>query len=395
MLLPHRKPKMHLQRRTLPALGCLLALAASIPVAAEAPPAQVRHAVDAAVHPLMQQYRIPGMAVGLIVNGKPYVLNYGVADSHSRKPVTGNTLFEIGSVTKTFTATLAAWAQLTGHLSLSDPASRFLPALRGSPFGSVTLLELGTHTPGGMTLQLPGRVHNDAELIQYLRRWRPSCPPGACRTYSNISIGTLGLITAKSLHGSFAALMEADVLRPLGLRNTFLEIPASRKADYALGTTTGGRPIRMAPDELAMETYGVRTTAADLLRFLEANMGRISTNPTLDRAIRETHTGYFQDGAMTQDLMWEQYAYPVALPTLLAGNSGARIESTPVTAIRPPQAPQANAWINKTGSTNGFGTYVAFVPSLHVGVVLLANKRYPNEARVTAAYQIVQALAGR
>jgi beta-lactamase class C len=370
---------------------CLLA--GLVPCGAAETPAAVRQAVDAAVRPVMQQYGIPGMAVGVVAEGKPYLFFYGVADARSRKPVTDRTLFEVGSVTKTFAATLTDYAEETWHLSLNDAASRFLPGLRGTPFGGVTLLELGTHTPGGMPLQVPDAVHNDAELMQYLRRWRPSCAPGTCRTYSNISIGMLGLITAKSLKGDFAAEMEEHVLGPLGLANTFLKVPASRMADYAQGTTHDGRPIRMAPGVLDTEAYGVRTTAGDLLRFLEANMGMIRTDAVLERALADTHRGYFQDGAMTQDLVWEQYEYPAKLETLLNGNSGGL--PMQVTAIRPAQAAQTEVWINKTGSTNGFGTYVAFVPSLRVGVVLLANRWYPNEARVKAAYEIVQALARR
>lgn len=363
--------------------------------AADEPPASVRQAVDAAVRPVMQRYGIPGMAVGVVVHGKPYVLNYGLANPRSHQPVRDRTLFEIGSVSKTFLATLTAYAQETGHLSLTDPASRFLPSLRGTPIGSVSLLELATHTPGGMPLQLPDKVHNDADLMQYLRRWRPSCKPGTCRTYSNISIGTLGLITAKSLHGDFITLMQQHVLDPLALKSTFLEVPPSRMADYALGMTRDGRPIRMAQGELAAEAWGVRTTAADMLHFLEANLDVIPTRPPLGLAIAETHTGYFRVGAMTQDLVWEQYDDPVTLPTLLAGNSGAMIESTPVTRLSQPERAREHVWINKTGSTNGFGTYVAFVPSLRIGVVLLANRNYPSEARVKAAFQIVQAVAGR
>ncbi|MGA8107986.1 MAG: class C beta-lactamase [Acidobacteriaceae bacterium] len=374
------------------ALACFLLAATTCASRAADQPA-VRQAVDAAVRPLMQQYAIPGMAVGVVVDGKPYLFNYGLADPHSRKPVTGDTLFEVGSVSKTFTATLAAYAQQTGHLSLTDPVSRFLPTLRATPFGAVTLLELGTHTPGGMPLQVPDAVRDDAQLMLYLERWRPTCPPGACRTYSNISIGTLGLITAKSLNGNFAALMQADVFRPLGLTSTFLRIPPARIADYAEGFTRDGRPIRVAPGELDTEAYGVRTTAADLLRFLEANMSLIRVNPVLQRALLSTHTPYFHDGPMTQDLIWEQYAWPVSLDTLLAGNSGGL--PSEVTPIPPPHGERTDVWINKTGSTNGFGTYVAFVPSLRIGVVLLANKSYPNEARVKAVYQIVQAVAGR
>src|SRR5689334_7723246 len=127
-------------------------------------------------------------------------------------------------------------------------------------------------------------------------------------------------------------------------------------ADYAQGYTKEDAPIRMAPGVLSSEAYGMRTTAADLIRFVEANMNSIQLDGKLQRAIAETHVGYFKAGPMTQDLIWEQYPYPVALPTLLEGNSAAMIyNATPVTQINPPEAAREDVWINKTGTTNGFG----------------------------------------
>ncbi|MGF6652098.1 CubicO group peptidase (beta-lactamase class C family) [Paraburkholderia youngii] len=120
--------------------------------AAEPAAAQLKPTVDAAIRPLMAKYHIAGMAVGVIDDGKPYVYNYGVASTQTGKPVTRDTLFELGSVSKTFTATLASYAQLDGKLSLADGTERYLPTLRGRPFGKVSLLNLGTHTPGGLPL---------------------------------------------------------------------------------------------------------------------------------------------------------------------------------------------------------------------------------------------------
>ena len=354
----------------------------------------MKSAADSVIRPLMSKERIPGVAVGIALAGKTYVFNYGVASAQTRRPVTRDTLFEVGSVTKTFTATLASYAQVGGALSLSDKVSKYLPALEGSEFGNLSLLHLATHTPGGIPLQVPDHIANNDQLMEYFKNWRATYKPGTYRTYANPSIGTLGLIAAKSMGQDFAALLEQRLFPGLGLKSSYIHVPPARMTDYAQGYSKDDAPIRMAPGVLDSEAYGLRTTAADLVRFLEANMSLVPLDEPLRRAIAQTHTGYFQAGPMTQDLIWEQYPYPVALQTLLDGNSPSMIYNpTPVTRIDPPQPPRQDVLLNKTGSTNGFSAYVAFVPAKRLGIVILANKSYPIDQRVTAAFQILTALA--
>jgi beta-lactamase class C len=368
----------------------------SISHAANDAQARIKPTVDAAIQPVMAKYRIAGMAVGVIVDGEPHVFNYGVASKQTGQPVTRNTLFELGSISKTFTATLAAYAQVNGDLSLSDSTDKYLPSLRGSPFGNnVSLLNLGTHTPGGLPLQVPDDIHNNDQLLQYFRAWQPAYPPGTQRTYANPGIGTLGLITAKSMGQDFNTLMQQRVFPALGMTSSYIDVPKARMADYAQGYSKNDAPIRMAPGVVSSEAYGIKTTAADMLRFVAENMNPAKLDGKFQRAIIDTHTGYFKAGVLTQDLIWEQYPYPVALQTLQQGNSPAMIfNATPAVEIKPPQAPRQDVWINKTGSTNGFGAYVAFVPQKRLGIVILANRNFPIEARVSVAYQIMTALAG-
>jgi beta-lactamase class C len=355
---------------------------------------KLKSAVDRVVQPVMLNYSIAGMAVGLTINGKEYIFNYGVASRATRKPVTNDTLFEIGSISKTFTATLAAYAQRTGTLSLADKTSKYLTSLQGSKFGDVTLLNLGTHTSGGFPLQLPESIRTEDELMKYLEAWQPRYTPGTYRTYANPSIGMLGLITAKTMAADFAQLMEQHVFSPLGINNTYIDVPKNKMGDYAVGYTEEGDPTRATADVLSAETYGVKTTAADMLRFIEANMHSGTLEETLQGAIIDTHTAYFTAGVMTQDLIWEQYPYPVELKTLVDGNSpGMIFKPVPATQVTPPEQPREDVWLNKTGSTNGFGAYVAFVPVKHLGIVILANKGYPIDQRVTIAYEILTQLS--
>jgi beta-lactamase class C len=191
------------------------------------------------------------------------------------------------------------------------------------------------------------------------------------------------------LGGDFTALMERQMFPALGLTSTYIDVPGNRIEDYAQGYTRSDEPIRVRKAVLSREAYGVKTTATDMIRFVEVNMKMVPLEAKLQHAITDTHTGYFRVGAMTQDLVWEQYAYPVDLDALLAGNSNEMIyKPTPVEPLTPPQQPRGDVWINKTGSTNGFGAYVAFVPERQLGIVILANKSYPNEDRITVAHRI-------
>ncbi|MFL9875744.1 class C beta-lactamase [Paraburkholderia megapolitana] len=356
---------------------------------------QIRQAVDEAVRPVMAKNNIAGMAIGIIDGQQHYVYSYGVASLETRKPVTQNTLFELGSISKTFTATLASLAQVDGELALTDKVGKYLPLLSGSRFADARALDLGTHTPGGLPLQVPDNVSNNDQLMQYLKAWQPAYAPGTERTYSNISIGMLGVLTATSMEQGFAALVEQRLFAALGMTNSYFDVPQAHMADYAQGYKEDGTPIRVAPGVLSTEAYGIKTSAADMTRFLQANMNQLKLDEKLQRAITQTHTGYFKAGVMTQDLIWEQYAYPVALKTLQEGNSPEMIfNATPVSEFKPPQAPREDVWINKTGSTNGFGAYVAFIPEKQLGIVILANRSFPIDERVSTAYRILTAIAG-
>lgn len=354
--------------------------------------ARLKAITDAAIKPVMEKNGIPGLAVGISVDGENHVFTYGVMSKTTGQPVTPQTLFELGSISKTFTVTLSTYAETQGKLSLSGKVEDYLPSMKGKPFGDVTLMHLGTHTAGGFPLQVPDNVKTEPQLLAYLKAWKPAYKAGTHRTYANPSIGMLGYVTAKAMGQSYDSAMQ-DVLFPaLGLKSTFTMVPKAKMADYAQGYKRTGEPARMTPAILSSEAYGVRSTATDMIRFVNANMGLEKLDGKLQQAIANTHTGYFSVGAMTQDMIWEQYAYPAALKTLIETNSGALLKTVPVSEISPPMKPRGDVFINKTGSTNGFGAYVAFIPEQKLGIVILANKNYPNEDRVAVAYEILNGL---
>ncbi|SOY66543.1 class C beta-lactamase [Cupriavidus taiwanensis] len=376
------------------AAAAVLLCCASAHAAVDA--AALERVVDSAIQPVMQAHGVPGMAVAVTAGGKQYAFHYGVAARASGRKVDADTLFEIGSVSKTFTATLAAYAQARGKLSLADPAAKYLPALAGSSVGATSLLDLGTYAAGGLPLQFPATVTDTGTMVDYFRNWRPGHAAGTHRQYSNPSIGLFGYLAARSMGQPFDVLMEQTLFPALGLRSTYITVPKARMADYAYGYARDGKPVRVTPGVLDAEAYGVKTTSADMMRFVMANIDSTGQDETMRRALATTRTGYFKVGDMVQGLAWEMYDWPAPRDSVLAGSSPQVVfEANPVTRLEPPQAARSGMLVNKTGSTNGFGAYVAYVPSQRIGIVMLANKNYPVAERVKAAFQVLKYLDGQ
>jgi len=355
--------------------------------------AALRAAVDAAIRPVMAEYDIPGMAVAVTIDGRPAFFHYGVASTEQQTPVNADTIFELGSVSKTFTATLAAYAQEQGLLSLDDHPGAYLPILQGTAIDGASLRQLGTYAAGGLPLQVPDAIAGMPAMLAWLQAWQPEAAPGAIRRYSNASIGLLGHVTALAMHTDFAGAAEHTLFPQLGLHDTYVKVPPGAAARYAWGYNKANQAIRVNPGVFDAEAYGVKSTAADMLRFVQANLAPGQLPAQLRRAVMTTQLAQFASGSMVQGLGWEQYPYPGSLARLLDGNAPAMaMDAQPV---RPVDAGEKSGprLFNKTGSTGGFGAYVLFVPAKKLGVVMLANKNYPNAARVKAGWAILQALA--
>ncbi|KJU80014.1 class C beta-lactamase [Ectopseudomonas chengduensis] len=354
--------------------------------------AELNQAVDAAVKPMMQAYAIPGMAIAISHKGQQHFFEYGVASRESGQAVDRHTLFELGSISKLFTATLGAYAEARGTLNLSDNASQYLPELRGSAFDHISLLDLATYTPGGLPLQFPDAVSSERQMLDYYRNWQAVYAPGMQRLYSNPSIGLFGHLAAASMAKPFQQLMEKDLLPQLGMQESYVQIPAEQMTRYAWGYRDD-KAVRVGPGALDAEAYGLKSTAADMLRFIDANLHPDKLPAPLLQAVSSTHRGYYQVGDMTQALGWERYAYPISLAKLQAGNSAEMaLQPQPVERFSVPKPAEGDLLLNKTGSTNGFGAYILLLPARDIGLVILANRNYPNAERVRLALQLLESL---
>ena len=283
--------------------------------------------------------------------------------------MTPETLFEIGSVSKTFTATLAGYALTEDKMRLDDRASQHWPALQGSRFDGISLLDLATYTAGGLPLQFPDSVQKDqAQIRDYYRQWQPTYAPGSQRLYSNPSIGLFGYLAARSLGQPFERLMEQQVFPALGLEQTHLDVPEAALAQYAQGYGKDDRPLRVGPGPLDAEGYRVKTSAADLLRFVDANLHPERLDRPWAQALDATHRGYYKVGDMTQG----PGLGSLRLADLPEAPAGRQLDADGAATAQDRRAARATgaggpAPAEQDRFHRGFGAYVAFVPGRDLG----------------------------
>ncbi|HAV16046.1 MAG TPA: class C beta-lactamase, partial [Acinetobacter nosocomialis] len=204
------------------------------------------------------------------------------------------------------------------------------------------------------------------------------------------SIGLFGEIVGLSMKQPFSQVLEKTIFPDLGLKHSYVNVPKTQMQNYAFGYNQENQPIRVNPGPLDAPAYGVKSTLPDMLSFIHANLNPQKYPANIQRAINETHQGRYQVNSMYQALGWEEFAYPATLQTLLDSNSEQIVmKPNKVTAIS--KEPSVKMY-HKTGSTNGFGTYVVFIPKENIGLVMLTNKRIPNEERIKAAYAVLNAI---
>ncbi|WP_151859371.1 ADC family extended-spectrum class C beta-lactamase [Acinetobacter nosocomialis] len=351
---------------------------------------EIKQLIDQNFKPLLEKYNVPGMAVGVIQNNKKYEAYYGLQSVQDKKAVNSNTIFELGSVSKLFTATAGAYAKNTGKISFDDTPGKYWKELKNTPIDQVNLLQLATYTSGNLALQFPDEVQTDQQVLTFFKDWKPKNPIGEYRQYSNPSIGLFGEIVGLSMKQPFSQVLEKTIFPDLGLKHSYVNVPKTQMQNYAFGYNQENQPIRVNPGPIDAPAYGVKSTLPDMLSFIHANLNPQKYPANIQRAINETHQGRYQVNSMYQALGWEEFAYPATLQTLLDSNSEQIVmKPNKVTAIS--KEPSFKMY-HKTGSTNGFGTYVVFIPKDNIGLVMLTNKRIPNEERIKVAYAVLNAI---
>jgi serine-type D-Ala-D-Ala carboxypeptidase/endopeptidase len=315
-----------------------------------------------------------GVAVGILWQGQRWTFGRGRLRAAEPASVDPNTIFEIGSVTKVFTATLLADMVEQGLVRLDDPVRRHLPdgvrvPERGRP---MTLCDLATQTSGlprlppGLFRRSLRRRHDpyagfgEQDLLQALAKTQLKSTPGLRLRYSNFGFGLLGFVLARRAGTSYGQLVRDRICAPLGLADTGVEVAAAASERFADGHNRRGDSVPHWHLGALAGAGELRSTVNDLLRFLELQLAPPLMH--LARAARTTHARRATRGRLEQALGW------VCLP--LRGDSRRML------------------WHN--GGTGGFRSFLGFVLDTGVGVVVLSNSARSVDA---IGFRILESLS--
>lgn len=227
-----------------------------------------------------------GLVVGMLVRDECLCLGYGKVAEDSARPPDAGTVFEIGSITKVFTAALLAEMAGRDEVRLDQPVAELLPpgvrvpSYRGR---AITLAHLAEHTaalprlPGNLWATVtdqenPYRDYQVTHLYQYLSGAAIGFPPGTGVAYSNLGAGLLGHVLALRAGRPFEDLLTERVLRPLALTDTGITLSADQAARLAPGHTDKGGLTSTWDLPTLAGAGALRSTAAEMLSFLRANL---------------------------------------------------------------------------------------------------------------------------
>jgi CubicO group peptidase (beta-lactamase class C family) len=290
-----------------------------------------------------------GVVVGVVQHGKRLILAYG--------PVKEDSIFEIGSITKTFTGLILAQMVEQKKVTMDEPLRDLLPAgtvAKPASGAEITLLDLATQHSGLPPLPSnfapknsvdPYADYSAQDLYAFLAKQGVAKPDRADFVYSNLGFGTLGQALANKSGLSYADLLKQEVTGPLKLTDTVLNLSPGQQKRF----TPGHYPShQMAPpwtfDALA-GCGAIRSTASDMLTYLEVQLHPETTkskDPTMEDAIETTH-----------ELLES------ALPGMNIGLAWLYI-------------PKINSyWHN--GATGGYNSYALFSPSEDYALIVLYN----------------------
>lgn len=242
-----------------------------------------------AVDRLLQE-RVALQGVGLLAvqtEGARAVLTAAGRETTEGAPLREQAWFEIGSITKTFTALLLADAVVQRQFALGDPVEAALPdglRLRDSTDAPIRWIDLATHRSGLPRLPTPMAPANpadpyadygEAQLLDFLRSYRSGQPRDQRWAYSNLGYGLLGYALGRAAGSSYAALLQQRVLGPLGLKDTALQGRQPAPAALVPGHDVQGRAVPHWHFDVMAPAGGLVMSGASLARYAQAAVGAV------------------------------------------------------------------------------------------------------------------------
>ncbi len=327
-----------------------LVLSVSLAHASDRIPSEVR----AKVTQLVTQGDCVGIVVGLVDSQGTYYFSRGFLSKTSARPVSEDTIFEIGSITKAFTGILLADRVEENLVALDDPVQKYLPSSSRVPSRGgkeITLRTLANHhsglprLPDNMDMGDPENPYADytgADLLLFLAGYELPRDIGAAYEYSNLGMGLLGFALALRAGVSYEELVVDRICNPLAMKDTRITLSADQRARLAQGYV-GDKPAKNWDFDALAGAGALRSSARDMLRFLTA-----STEPektTLSDALQLAYRDRTETGEAN-------------LFVALGWHISTKYETTII-------------WHN--GQTGGYHSFCGLNPATKVGVVVLTN----------------------
>jgi serine-type D-Ala-D-Ala carboxypeptidase/endopeptidase len=300
-----------------------------------------------------RQKQAAGIVVGVVEPNGGRVVAYGNLAKGDPRTVDGDTIFEIGSVTKVFTSLLLADMVNRKEVALDDPAAQYLPEnvkLPQRSGKSITLLDLSTHSSG--LPPLPSNLKPEADyslddLYRFLSGYTLPRDPGSEYEYSNLGAGLLGHLLACRAGTDYESLIRSRIARPLCMPDTGITLSSSMNQRMATGHNAILAPVANSDLPAPLTGAGaLRSSANDMLTFLEAFLGYKET--PLAPAMKAMLGVRRPAGQATIGLGW-----------IIMSAHGREI-------------------VGHNGATGGFRSFAGYDPKERIGVVVLSNASTPG-----------------
>lgn len=309
----------------------------------------------------MERHGVPGVAVGLWADGYAWAAGFGVTSLENPLPVTPETLFQIGSISKTFTGTLVMRLVEAGKLELDVPVRQYLPELKladESVAANVTLRHLLTHTAGWAGDLFIRTGHGDDALHKYvleMAKLRQLTPLGKVWSYNNAAFALAGRVIERVMGQPYETVCREWVLGPLGLEHSFFFPEEVMVHRFAVGhLPIGGEPRIARPWALARNANavgGLSSTVKDLLRYARFHLNDGKTERGEQVLLPESVTLMQTPQVSAADRQ------QMGLSWFLREVSGVRI-------------------VSHGGATNGQMAALWFVPARRFAFAILTNHHY-------------------